>query len=93
MPSEIECRANQSAVECRSGEQRRIGGLAAAFGSPSQLLPGGFVEIVDPQAFSASRESGFGGVIATYEHRDLTRQREGQHVVARHHSARTRLHR
>jgi HK97 family phage prohead protease len=71
MPSEIECRANQSAVECRSGGQRRIGGLAAAFGSPSQLLPGGFVEVVDPQAFSASREGGFRGVIATYEHRDL----------------------
>jgi HK97 family phage prohead protease len=71
MPSEIECRANQSAVECRSGGQRRIGGLAAAFGSPSQMLPGGFVEIVDPQAFSASRETGFRGVIATYEHRDL----------------------
>ena len=71
MPSEIECRANQSAVECRSGGQRRIGGLAAVFGTPSQLLPGGFTEIVDPQAFSASRQTGYAGVICTYEHRDL----------------------
>ena len=71
MRSEIECRANQSAVECRSGGQRRIGGLAAVFGVPSQELPGGFIEIVDPQAFSASRETKYRGVIATYEHRDL----------------------
>ena len=71
MRNEIECRANQSAVECRGGGQRRIGGTAAVFGVPSQLLPPGFVEIVDPQAFSASRETGYRGVIATYEHRDL----------------------
>jgi uncharacterized protein len=84
MPSEIECRANQAAVECRSTASnglKRLGGLAAAFGSPSQLLPGGFHEIVSPGAFAKSKSDGWPGVLAKFEHRDVLGSIRGNTLV------------
>jgi HK97 family phage prohead protease len=73
MPSEIESRAGEL-VECRGSTgngTKRLGGLAAVFGSLSQLLPGGFHEIVSPGAFAQSKAAGWPGVLAKFEHRDV----------------------
>jgi uncharacterized protein len=67
---EIESRATPSPVELRSAESRRVGGLGAVFGKPSQNL-GGFIEVVEPRAFSKAEGDGFSGVVARYEHKDL----------------------
>jgi uncharacterized protein len=61
-------------VECRGGTGdglKRLGGLAATFDSRSQLLPGGFHEIVSPRAFDQSKANNWQGVLAKFEHRDV----------------------
>jgi HK97 family phage prohead protease len=71
---ETETRATELLVECRGVNDdglKRIGGLAAVFGRQSRLLPGGFHEIVSPQAFSKSENDGWLGVSAKFEHRDI----------------------
>jgi HK97 family phage prohead protease len=57
-------------VEVRQGARgstRTIGGYAAVFNRPSRNL-GGFVERIDPQAFNASRDAGWPGVMARFNH-------------------------
>jgi HK97 family phage prohead protease len=73
MPPEMERRPGEL-VECRGSTAnglKRLGGLAAVFGSPSRLLPGGFHEIVSPRAFASSKAEGWVGVTAKFEHRDI----------------------
>jgi uncharacterized protein len=68
--AEIERRIIAQSVEVRStAERRRIGGYAAVFHSRSQPLDGGaFTEIVEPSFFNRSRNDGWPGVVARYEH-------------------------
>jgi uncharacterized protein len=73
MSDYTEQRAGQL-VECRGSTGngvRKLGGLACVFGSRSQLLPGGFHEIVSPRAFDQSKADGWVGVSAKFEHRDV----------------------
>jgi uncharacterized protein len=66
--SETERRYTKVPVELRA-KNERIGGYAAVFNRQSQNL-GGFVEVVDPAAFNASRGDGWPDVIARYNHDD-----------------------
>jgi HK97 family phage prohead protease len=66
--SEVERRQTPGAVELRaSDEGQRIGGYAAKFERLSQNL-GGFVERIAPGFFDSSRDAGFRGVMARYNH-------------------------
>jgi HK97 family phage prohead protease len=69
----IEHWTTPQSVECRSGsDQRRIGGLAAAFGRRSQLIPNGptsgFYEQIDDQFFTPSSRQGWSNVVCRAEH-------------------------
>lgn len=67
---ETERRFTKVPVELRATNDRRmIGGYAAVFNRQSSNL-GGFVEVVDPAAFNASRGDGWPDVIARYNHDD-----------------------
>ncbi|MGP4083162.1 HK97 family phage prohead protease [Streptomyces sp. KR55] len=68
--ADIERRFTKVAVELRAQQERKsIGGYAAVFNRQSHNL-GGFVEVVDPAAFNASRGDGWPDVIARYNHDD-----------------------
>ncbi|MEU4150837.1 HK97 family phage prohead protease [Streptomyces sp. NPDC026659] len=68
--ADIERRFTKVPVELRArAERQRIGGYAAVFNRQSHNL-GGFVEIVNPAAFNASRGDGWPDVIARYNHDD-----------------------
>lgn len=49
------------------GEQRHIGGLFAPYGTPSRMLPGGFVEVITPSAIRKSIADGL-DIISRLEH-------------------------
>lgn len=67
---EMERRFTKVPVELRArSEKRSIGGYAAVFNRQSHNL-GGFVEVVDPAAFNASRGDGWPDVVARYNHDD-----------------------
>lgn len=67
---EMERRFTKVPVELRARSERRsIGGYAAVFNRQSHNL-GGFVEVVDPAAFNASRGDGWPDVVARYNHDD-----------------------
>lgn len=51
------------------GGTPHITGYAAVFGKLSRRL-GGFMEVIEPRAFDASRDAGFPGVVCRYNHRD-----------------------
>lgn len=67
--SDLERRNTRHAVELRAAEAGtpRIGGKAAVFDKLSQNL-GGFVERVGPGFFNTSRDKGWRGVMARYNH-------------------------
>lgn len=66
--TDLERRQTLGAVEMRaSDEGQRIGGYAAKFEKLSQNL-GGFVERIAPGFFDSSRDAGFRGVMARYNH-------------------------
>ncbi|HWJ10990.1 MAG TPA: HK97 family phage prohead protease [Nocardioides sp.] len=66
----MERRFTKVPVELRARDSKRsIGGYAAVFNRQSSNL-GGFVEVVDPAAFNASRGDGWPDVIARYNHDD-----------------------
>jgi HK97 family phage prohead protease len=66
--TDVERRQTLGAVELRAaGEAPRIGGYAAKFERLSQNL-GGFVERIAPGFFDSSRDAGFKGVMARYNH-------------------------
>lgn len=68
--NETERRFTKVPVEVRAASEKpRIGGYAAVFNRQSSNL-GGFVEVVDPSAFNASRGDGWPDVIARYNHDD-----------------------
>lgn len=69
--TDVERRYTPVTVEVRAkeGDRRTIGGYAAVFNKLSRNL-GGFVEEVDPGAFSKSRGDGWPDVIARYNHDD-----------------------
>lgn len=68
--TDLERRYTPVTVEARATQEKRtIGGYAAVFERPSRNL-GGFVEVVDPGAFSQSRADGWPDVIARYNHDD-----------------------
>jgi uncharacterized protein len=68
--SDTERRFVALTVEVRAESERRsIGGYASVFNRRSSDL-GGFVEMVDPGAFEASRAEGWPGVVARYNHDD-----------------------
>lgn len=68
--ADMERRFTKVPVELRARDAKRsIGGYAAVFNRQSQNL-GGFVEVVDPAAFNASRGDGWPDVIARYNHDD-----------------------
>lgn len=68
--ADMERRYTKVPVELRARDDRRmIGGYAAVFNRQSSNL-GGFVEVVDPAAFNASRGDGWPDVIARYNHDD-----------------------
>lgn len=69
MTNDLERRMTRGAVELRAGEgaERRIGGYAAKFNKLSQNL-GGFVERIQPGFFDRSRDEGYRGVMARYNH-------------------------
>ncbi|MGP4084170.1 HK97 family phage prohead protease [Streptomyces sp. KR55] len=68
--TDTERRYTKVPAELRArGDQRMIGGYAAVFNRQSSNL-GGFVEVVDPAAFNASRGDGWPDVIARYNHDD-----------------------
>lgn len=68
--ADTERRYTKKPVELRAKqESRSIGGYAAVFNRQSSNL-GGFVEVVDPAAFNASRGDGWPDVIARYNHDD-----------------------
>ncbi len=65
----LERRMTRGVVEVRSveGGGTRIGGYAAKFNRLSQNL-GGFVERIQPGFFDKSRDAGWSGVMARYNH-------------------------
>lgn len=66
--STLERRQTAGAVELRAADTgQRIGGYAAKFNKLSQNL-GGFVERIDPTFFNSSRDAGWRGVMARYNH-------------------------
>jgi HK97 family phage prohead protease len=66
----MERRFTKVPVELRArSEKRSIGGYASVFNRQSHNL-GGFVEVVDPAAFNASRGDGWPDVVARYNHDD-----------------------
>lgn len=67
--SDLERRMTRGVVEARAGEDNaaRIGGYAAKFRTLSQNL-GGFVETIERGFFDASRDEGYRGVMARYNH-------------------------
>jgi Escherichia/Staphylococcus phage prohead protease len=68
---DVEIRSTALAVELRgSAGSRAIGGYAAVFGKKSHQLQGGFVEIVEPRAFSKSEGDGWPGAVCRYLHDD-----------------------
>lgn len=68
--TDTERRYTKVPVELRAASDRKmIGGYAAVFNRQSSNL-GGFVEVVDPAAFNASRGDGWPDVIARYNHDD-----------------------
>ncbi|MFF4576911.1 HK97 family phage prohead protease [Streptomyces sp. NPDC001373] len=68
--SDTERRFTKVPVELRAqSDKKTIGGYAAVFNRQSSNL-GGFVEVVDPAAFNASRGDGWPDVIARYNHDD-----------------------
>lgn len=68
--ADMERRYTKVPVELRArSDKRNIGGYAAVFNRQSHNL-GGFVEVVDPAAFNASRGDGWPDVIARYNHDD-----------------------
>lgn len=68
--TDTERRYTKVPVELRArNDKRNIGGYAAVFNRQSSNL-GGFVEVVDPAAFNASRGDGWPDVIARYNHDD-----------------------
>ncbi|WP_328620718.1 HK97 family phage prohead protease [Streptomyces sp. NBC_00354] len=68
--TDTERRFTKVPVELRAQADRKtIGGYAAVFNRQSSNL-GGFVEVVDPAAFNASRGDGWPDVIARYNHDD-----------------------
>jgi HK97 family phage prohead protease len=69
MTEQLERRMTRGMVEARAndGGSPRIGGYAAKFRTLSQNL-GGFVETIAPGFFDASRDDGFRGVMARYNH-------------------------
>lgn len=68
--SDTERRFTKVPVELRATNDRKmIGGYASVFNRQSSNL-GGFVEVVDPAAFNASRGDGWPDVIARYNHDD-----------------------
>lgn len=70
MTADTERRYTKVPVELRAkSDKRNIGGYAAVFNRQSSNL-GGFVEVVDPAAFNASRGDGWPDVIARYNHDD-----------------------
>jgi HK97 family phage prohead protease len=67
----VEQRTTRGVVEMRASEEgQRIGGYAAKFDKMSQNL-GGFVEQIAPGFFDSSRDSGWDGVMARYNHETL----------------------
>jgi uncharacterized protein len=70
-PPELESRITALPVEVRGvvGGSHRIGGLAAAFNSPSRDL-GGFVEKVAEKAFAKSAGDGWPGAVCRFNHSD-----------------------
>lgn len=69
--TDLERRMTRGAVEMRaSGDAARIGGYAAKFDKLSQNL-GGFVERIAPGFFDSSRDAGWDGVMARYNHEVL----------------------
>ena len=68
--ADMERRFTKVPVELRARDAKRsIGGYAAVFNRQSHNL-GGFVEVVDPAAFNATRGDGWPDVIARYNHDD-----------------------
>ena len=68
--ADTERRFTKVPVELRAqSDKKSIGGYAAVFNRQSSNL-GGFVEVVDPAAFNASRGDGWPDVIARYNHDD-----------------------
>lgn len=67
--TDLERRQTLAAVELRAGGDAapRIGGYAAKFNRLSQNL-GGFVERIAPGFFDSSRDAGWRGVMARYNH-------------------------
>jgi HK97 family phage prohead protease len=66
--TDLERRQTLGAVELRASDVgQRIGGYAAKFDKLSQNL-GGFVERIAPGFFDSSRDAGFRGVMARYNH-------------------------
>lgn len=67
--TELERRMTRESVEMRAADEgvMRIGGYAAKFNKLSQNL-GGFVERIAPGFFDASRDSGWRGMMARYNH-------------------------
>lgn len=69
MTDQLERRMTKGVVELRATEDgpARIGGYAAKFNRLSQNL-GGFVERINPGFFDKSRDAGWSGVMARYNH-------------------------
>lgn len=68
--ADMERRFTKVPVELRArSDKRSIGGYAAVFNRESSNL-GGFIEVVDPAAFNATRGNGWPDVIARYNHDD-----------------------
>lgn len=69
--TDLERRMTRGAVEMRAAEKgQRIGGYAAKFDKLSQNL-GGFVERIAPGFFDSSRDAGWDGMLARYNHEVL----------------------
>jgi uncharacterized protein len=67
---EIECRATGLPVEIRSSGTMRIGGLGAVFDVRSEVLAGGFREIMAPSVWNKSAGDGYPGVVCRFQHDD-----------------------
>jgi HK97 family phage prohead protease len=66
--TDLERRMTRGVVETRASDKgQRIGGYAAKFDKLSQNL-GGFVERIAPGFFDSSRDGGYKGVMARYNH-------------------------
>ena len=67
--TDLERRFTREAVQMRAADEGalRIGGYAAKFDKLSQNL-GGFVERIAPGFFDSSRDAGWSGVMARYNH-------------------------